>query len=393
MPCKARNGDTMASISSYKTKDGTRLWRYQLFIGNDPTTNKQKRINKRGFRTKKEAEISAYRFQDNMQNMVLADDLMLFKNVYLSWFEQYKNSVKESTWIKTEDIFRLHILPIFGDLKINDITPTMCQDAVNKWFKHGYVKYKMFMNNVSRVFKYGLRMDICRSNPVVKIIIPVNKNKPATTMADNFYELSELKHFFECLQDDDNNSQAYPFFRLLAFVGMRKGEALVLTYNDIDFTNKTISIDKTQSRGEHARLLIQSPKTFNSIRTVHVDDKTLDILKKWRIEQKKTMLIYGYNTSSPSQLVFSTMQNEMLQPSKPTQWLTHTINRYDLKKITVHGLRHSYATLAFEAGLSIKEVQSQLGHKSYSTTMDIYTSVTKKQKSKMADKFSNYANF
>lgn len=382
----------MASINQYLTKNGNRLWGYYLFGGCDPLTGKQKRIHKRGFKTKKEAELSASRVQVEISRNGFADNAHItFKQVYELWFEQYKNTVKESTYCKTFDIFRLHILPIFGDKKISTIKPVLCQKAVNDWFNHGYAKCKVFINDVSRIFKHAIRMNILYSNPVDKIIIPKNKDLPRT-MENNYYDKDELKHFLECLKKE-NNTQAYTFFRILAFGGLRKSEALVLTYKDIDFTNKTININKTQSRGEHARLLIQSPKTYNSKRIVHIDDKTINTIKEWRIYQRKYMLMFGFNTNHRDQMLFTNNENRMLQPSYPRKWLEGVIKKYNLKHITVHGFRHTYATLSFEAGLSIKEVQTQLGHRDFKTTMDIYTAVTSKQKNEIADKFTQYVNF
>lgn len=76
----------------------------------------------------------------------------------------------------------------------------------------------------------------------------------------------------------------------------------------------------------------------------------------------------------------------MFVPTTQRKWLIDTIDRFDLKKITVHGFRRTFATLAFETGATIKEVQSQLGHKNNKTTMDIYTEVNFKAKKKKLPK-------
>lgn len=383
----------MASITQYKTKDGSKLWKLQVFAGRSSKTQKQKIITRQGFRTKKEATIAARELELKIASPNYVQPTRLtFQQVYDSWFEQYQNTVKESTWVKTQDIFRLHILPVFGDKQLAKITPVDCQNAINNWFKKGLTKYKVFFNNVARVYQYAIRMDLVETDPTKKVIKPQNKNRPVTNMAENYYDLDELKKLFSCLYDEDN-LKAYVFFRFLAFTGARKGEALALTWQDINFNDKTIAINKTQTRGKNARLLINSPKTYNSNRVIHVDDKTLEVLKQWRLTQRQTFLSYGINTLNADQLVFTNQYNELLQPSKPRVWLEHTIDKYDLKHITIHGFRHTYATLAFESGLSIKEVQAQLGHRNFQTTMDIYTAVTQKQKSEIADKFSRYVNF
>lgn len=286
----------------------------------------------------------------------------------------------------------MHILPTFGEKQINDISPVECQNLVNNWFEVGYVKYKAFLNQTSRIFDYGKRMMLCDDNPMERIIRPVNHDRPKRTMSDNFYDLDELKHFFECLYDDDQ-PLAYVFFRVLAFSGIRKGEALALTWSDIEFDKKSISINKTLTRGDKARLMIDDTKTYTSRRTVSIDQKTLTILKKWQFEQRHDMFMLGFNTAQPDQLVFANDSNEWFQPSKPRVWLEHVISKYDLKHITVHGFRRTFACLSFEAGLSIKEVQTQMGHKNFQITMDIYTTVTKKKRSQLGGKYAKYVNF
>lgn len=366
----------MASISQYKTKRGTKLWKFQVFEGRD-ATGRQIMKTRQGFKTKKEATFASYRFEESIRNHGFSDNSRLtFEEVYEAWFKLYKNTVKESTWIKTKEIFELHILPVFGGLILSKITTIQCQQAVDKWFNDGFTKYKVFINNVARVFKYGKRMKLITENPTDNIIRPKEKSKPVTTMKDNYYDRDELKHFLRCLYDDDN-FEAYTFFRLLAFSGLRKSEALALTYNDIDFTKNTVSVNKTQSRGEKG-LVIQTPKTYESNRVVFIDSKTINIIQKWRFQQQRELMWLGFNSLQPNQLIFTSTKNTMLQPSKPTIWLSHTIKKYDLKHITTHGFRHTYATLAIESGLSIKEVQQQLGHRDFRTTMDIYAGVTKK---------------
>ncbi|MDN7145172.1 site-specific integrase [Liquorilactobacillus mali] len=380
----------MASIKKYKNKKGT-FWRFQVFEGRD-SSGKQKVSKRQGFITKKEAKIAAAQLEEKIRNNGFSDSSKItFKEVYEAWFKLYKNTVRESTWTKTREIFELHILPVFGNIALSKITTMQCQQAVDKWFADGFTKYKVFINNVSRIFKYAKRMKLIIENPVDNVIKPRDKAKPITTMKNNFYDRGELQHFLKCLYDEDN-MEAYTFFRLLAFSGLRKSEALALTYNDINFEKNTVNVNKTQSRGESG-LIINSPKTFESNRTVFIDLKTIDIIKKWRFQQKQELMYLGFNSLQPNQLVFNSAKNTMLQPVKPTLWLQHCIQKYDLKHITTHGFRHTYATLAIESGLSIKQVQQQLGHRDFKTTMDIYAALTNQKKNEIAAKFTSYVDF
>lgn len=380
----------MASYKTYELKDGSKRWRCYFYAGKN-VDGSPRLVGKAGFHSKSQARLYAVRKEaEALRHGFSEPNMLTFQDVYEEWFKSYRNQVKESTWAKTQDNYRLHVLPVFGAMKLTKITPMQCQNAVNDWFKAGFSKYQTFLNLVSRVFQYAIRMNLTNDDPTKKVIIPRDRNKPITTMADNYYTRDELKQFFRALEDRDDQQQ-FTFFRLLAYTGMRKGEALALQWSDIDFVHGTISIARTQTRGAKG-IIVNSPKTFNSIRTINVDRDTLNILKKWQWQQRQDFMQFGVEYGGADQIVFSTRYNTMIGPAQPVNWLDTLQSTYNLKHVTPHGFRHTYATLAFAAGLTIKEVQKQLGHRSFMTTMDVYTSVTKSQDSEMAATYAKYLN-
>lgn len=102
------------------------------------------------------------------------------------------------------------------------------------------------------------------------------------------------------------------------------------------------------------------------------------------------MFKLGFNFLSQDNFIFPTVNNEITQPSKPTQWNNAICKKYGLRHIKVHGFRHTHASLLFEAGVSMQNVKERLGHANIETTMDIYTHVTKKQKEETANQFASY---
>ena len=224
--------------------------------------------------------------------------------------------------------------------------------------------------------------------------MPANTSKKAIGAdedeVENFYTREQLVEFLTCLERESNH-KAYVLFRLLAFSGMRKGEALAITWNDLNFTTNELRINKALSRGIDSKLYRKSTKT-GVARTIKMDDKTMAVLKEWKKKQKQDYLVLGFNTMQPKQLVFSNEQNEYLQPTKTRKWIIHVQTKYKLATITTHGLRHTHCSLLFEAGASLKEVQVRLGHTDVKTTMDIYTHVTQKAKDEAILKFASYIN-
>jgi len=305
-------------IKEYTKKDGSSAWMFRLYLGKDPLTSKDMQTTRRGFNDAKQAKLALARLEVELADRgYTKNERITFEDVYKEYFPQYKNTVKESTWVKTEQMYRNHVLPVFGNKILSKITPQQCQLAINKWYDAKFTKYKDFFRLISSVFQYAIRLGLVHDDPTKRVIIP--KNKHIQDMTLNYFTVDELRKFFGYL-DSDKYPKRATFFRVLAFTGMRKGEALALTWKDIDFENNQISINKTIARGADARLIIQTPKTRASERVVNLDDKTIDVLKKWRSTQAKELLMLGFNVlKNKDQLVFSNTNNEFIQPVKPQE--------------------------------------------------------------------------
>lgn len=379
-------------IKQYKLKNGEIRYEFQVYLGTDEATGKQMRTTRRGFKTKKEAELALARIKLQVASGEFRKERAeTFKEVYELWLLQYENTVEQSTFVKTVSLFDNHILPSIGEYKIEKITVDICQKAVNDWAKKlkNISKVKAY---ASRVFNFAVKRDFVQKNPFDLVELPRKRNKqlPDETDEKNFYTREQLIEFLSCLEKE-TNVKAYVLFRLLAFSGMRKGEALALTWRDINFKTKEIRINKALSRGKNSKLYIKSTKT-NEARTIKMDEKTMGVLRMWKKKQKEDYFKLGFNTSKPSQLVFSNEKNEFIQPSKTREWILYVQEKYNLKKVTTHGLRHTHCSLLFEAGATLKEVQDRLGHSDIKTTMNIYTHVTKKAQEQAIQKFSSYVN-
>lgn len=286
-------------------------------------------------------------------------------------------------------MFKIKILKEFDNMPIQSITTPYCQKVINYWIEN----YKDFRNikvYAANVFEYAVMLKIIHENPFKYTKLPKRtRNKSNEHLT--YYSSDELKQFLELIKDD---LMYYAMFRLLGFTGMRRGELMALTWEDINFKNKTISIDKTVTIGLNSKEIIQPPKTHSSIRVISIDDRTLSILKNWRVEQRKLCLMHGHNTSNKSQCLFTNLRtNKRLQVQHPNKAMDKICKKYNFKKIKIHGFRHTHCSLLFEAGLSIQEVQDRLGHGDINTTMDVYAHITEKQREKVAEKFANYISF
>lgn len=398
-PCLDIQGEKkMTTIKKYTKKDGSTAYMFNVYLGTDPVTGKPKRTTRRGFKSIKEAKLTLARLEIDIEaNGFKTHTKMTFQEVYELWLENYRHTVKLSTVNTTVTYFETAILTEFRSLFVDKINTPYCQKVVNKWSKK-YKNYRSYRNYVKMVLDYAVGLQVITENPMRKIIMPkpvqkVEEEEPL----ENYYNMQQLEKFLNTIEKNEK-MKVYVLFRLLAFTGGRKGEVLALTWGDIDFNGKTIRFNKTLAKTEHSTRYVQTPKTAHSKRVISVDDKTLDVLEKWKKIQAKLLLTYGINPSFNSkQPVLASTDKRVMNDYHSTVWPNHklktVLKKYELPWITVHGFRHTHASLLFEAEASIKSVQDRLGHADIKTTMNVYAHVTQKMKDNTAEKFAKYVNF
>lgn len=390
----------MAVFKEYKKKDGTKAWQFQAYLGIDEVTGKEVRTTRRGFSSKKEAQQTLNSLVvDFEKNGLQKVKITLFNEVYEMWFDSYKNTVKESTWIATERYFKLHILPVLGESRVDKIDMKACQKAVNKWAKD-LIVFKTVTQYATKVMDYAINLELIAANPFAKVIRPV-KTKECEEPKIKFYTLDELKTVFDYLDSkvmairNGYSIQKYytefdrMIFRLLSFSGLRVGEALCLTWSDIDLKANTLTVSKTLSKTKEG-YKVSTPKTKSSNRVISLDDKTIGLLKRWQLRQKEVLFSYGV---TKPKVVFTDINGDYMTRQDVYQRATRLASACGLHNIGTHGYRHTHASMLFESGVTMKEAQERLGHSSIEMTMDVYTHLTQKTKEKTAEKLAKYADF
>ncbi|MBD5069086.1 MAG: site-specific integrase [Lactobacillus sp.] len=376
----------MAKITEYQTSKG-KFYRFRVYAGIDEMTGKKKYIKRAGFKTKVEAkkELVKIEYDVSSGNYFKPSDVMTFKEVYKLWYDQHRLTVKESTCYLIRQYFRLHILPAIGSYNVNVLNLAICQRAVNQWYKVRPRSYKNMLAYASAVGEYAIKLELTNVNYFKSVTKPKQKAKK---LDHNFLDGKELNKYLAVAKKKGLNQ--YALFRTLAYSGMRIGELLALTWDDVSFLDNTININKTLSRTLDGKRTIKDPKTKSSKRLLNMDNETMKILKRWQVQQASYLLKCGINAMSSKQLVFTGVSNNLFETNRVREWHKVITNEAGVPWITLHGFRHTHATLLLSAGASVKEVQTRLGHSKVQTTLDIYTHLTKKDQKETINKLVRY---
>ncbi|MCM3382130.1 tyrosine-type recombinase/integrase [Shouchella rhizosphaerae] len=323
---------------------------------------------------------------------------MTYKDVYDMWIQQHKLEVKPTTYRAINSKFK-RILPKFGHLKITAITGLYCQKVINEWAKElkTFHDYKIQAN---LVFKYAMRYDLIQKNPMEHVTMPKLQNQVYFNEDEekvNFFNQDQLEEFLSKARGG-MHFKDFALFQLLAFTGMRKGEALALHCSDIDFEHGYITIQKTLDM-EKGKNYLQTVKTIDARRVIDVGQKTLSVLKEWQDIQMEEYSKAGLHYEERKEPVFTRFNPQKvsmnyMRLASPNDTLTRFFaNHEEFTKITVHGFRHTHASLLFELGATVKAVQARLGHSDIQTTMNIYTHLSKSEKEKTAKLFDDHIDF
>lgn len=292
-----------------------------------------------------------------------------YQQVYDEWLEVYKTTVKETTLQSTTTIFSIHILPVFGESRISDITERECQAFAIDLSQ--FVKGKEYYNQAKRIMDFAMKIYNLPKNPFKGAILP--KFKQADEKVDYLEpdDANKLINYF------DKDIYRKSLFRLMIYTGIRRGECLALCWTDIDFKNSELSINKTLGTGKDNKLVVSTPKTKESNAIIDLDKDTILLLKELKLQSNNT-------------IVFPNRKGNYRRLSDIDRKLKKALKDLNLKPIRVHDLRHTHASLLIASGADIKYVQHRLRHKDIKTTMNIYTHITKNKKEENLDNFVKY---
>ena len=311
----------------------------------------------------------------------------LFKEYAQSWIDTTAPATcKASTVSDYDRLLESHVLPIFGDRAVDNITKGAIKDfllgKVNGGFAGSTVTH--MKNVISGVLNKAADDETIQTNPahkLGKIFKTQDKRKDV-----DFLTKEELKNLLDTVQR--HFPRHYPLFLLLARTGLRIGEALALQWGDIDFHGRFITIQRGISRGR-----IETPKNGKS-RRVDMSLQLTQVLKALKdqgVAQVVVLIIRTEETSKEqSEWIFTNGVGGFIDVNN---WRRRVFNKAlkkaGLRRIRIHDLRHTYASLLIQAGESLAYVRDQLGHHSIKVTVDIYGHLAPEGNKQAVDKLDD----
>ena len=325
---------------------------------------KRRKSTKRGFATKREAE-------EWLRNFLItqkADFDMKFEDFWKIYCADMETRLREHTMRTKKYIVELKILPYFGNKRVNDITAADIRQWQNELIKLGYspTYLKTINNQLSAIFNYAVRYYDLKSNPCAKAG-SMGKSK-AEEM--DFWTGEEFRKFIDSVM---NKRLSYMAFMILYWTGMRLGELLALNPKDVDLEKRTISITKSYQRlGK--KDVITPPKTSKSKRVITIPEFLAADIK-------------DYMDS-----LYDLQEDDRLFPITK-YYLEHEMQRgikeSGVKRIRVHDLRHSHASMLIELGFSPLEIANRLGHEKVETTLNTYAHLYPNKQTKLAERLDS----
>lgn len=325
-----------------------------------------KQYTSKGYDTKKEAEMEEAKFRIKVSENKVNSSSVTFDDIFMEYLEYRKRDMKVQSLKKIENLYK--VFEPIGKKKLNDFNLSDYKQFVL------YVESKNYSteyNNkiiglLKRLIRYSNKFYNTKETMVNFIENFKEPNKMKKEM--EFFTYEEFEKFDSVIDELDYKT----FFEVLYYLGLRQGEATALTWNDISFEKKEVSINKTLTTKLKGQLYtISSPKTANSNRTIPIPLKLIKPLQELK-EKAKTKKYF-----SEEWFVFG---DEL--PFRETT-IQMRKNKYcklaGVKQIRIHDFRHSCASFLINNGASIVLVSKYLGHSKISVTLDTYTHLYKSE--------------
>lgn len=364
---------------AYMRKKGNK-WYYTIyFLDENGIRKSSERV---GGLTKAECKMAYTKAEHELQTKgvlpVTSREEKLVQDLLYEWLEDVSSiENKSNTFRQYKSIIDNHIVPAIGKRKLSSIKPKHLQKFINeKSTKFKQATVDQITTVLKQAFKYGVSFcDYLSVDPAA----PISKPK---AQKSTYQQLPFRPEHIECLMQRFPLGHQYYAPSVISYnTGLRLGECLALTWDDIDMKNRIITVTKTVITKDNKAVVQAMPKSESSIREVNFGQKLYDALRKIRMCQNRTMLEKGpyYHRNN----LVCDWHDGLLFRTENFNFFNEFCRKTFGKGYSFHSFRHMHATMLLEDGEDLEIVSKRLGHSNLNTTARIYSHVLEKRTKKL----------
>ena len=306
------------------------------------------------------------------------------------WLQTYMiSSLKQSTYASYQTYARVHFKPALGEVPLKSLSTRILQQFYNYKFEEEGLSPKSIRNMnlyLHKALSQALQEGLIDSNPASGVTLP-RARRPQVEILTRDDQTKLVRATY--------HHRYGVFVRLVLMTGLRMGELLGLRWEDIDFHSNMLHIQRTLNRlqkrdlpdtfsGNRTEIVIQEPKTENSIRTIPLLPQLIKDLMTWRSLQEMDRAAAGEQYQDTGMIVTNPMGG-YIEPRTFKKYYDQILEIARLRHFTFHALRHTMASMLYFNGVDSVSISKRLGHAQVSTTANIYAHVMEAADQKNAD--------
>jgi Site-specific recombinase XerD len=297
------------------------------------------------------------------------ENVLTIEQYFKTWIETYKEPVvAQATYIKYLNTLK-QIRKYFGEIPISQITATTYQQTLNEYSKtHSKLTVSCFHKQIRACLLDAVDEQIIEIDPTRKAIIFGRKHEKEKVKCLDYDEWKALV----TATYNTGNIRGQIIY-LSAVTGLRYAEVLGLTWDNVDFQNNKLTVNKTWDYKYHKGFI--ATKNESSKRQIDIDNNTIAMLSRLFMQRDVA-------EKSTNNLIFYYTEGKQLYSANTNRYLSQLCDAIGIRRISFHSLRHTHASVLLYQGVSLMAVSRRLGHSNTATTQNIYIHIIKEMENK-----------
>lgn len=357
----------MANLKANKDKDG-KIISYRIRVSDGCGVDGKQRFKTTTWKVPhgmtdkqaaKEAEKIAIQFEDEVKNGLAGSQRNLKLADFVPMYLEIKKDILAPRTFETyTKICTNLIIPLLGHIKLIDLKPAHIQQYIKYLQDNGKPSPSTIRRKLAvlqSVLHQAVKLGLIQTNPANAERLTMPK---VITPKVEIFTKQEAVEMLSCLEEEPLQYKVIVYLAIMS--GAREGELTALKFSDVDFINNRITIERAAYKLKGEPIATKPPKD-NDVRTVKIDEYTIDIIRLLKAEKEQERLRLG-TAWEGDEWLFTTWNGSIMYPATPSHWFRAFLKRHNLKHRKFHALRHTSATLQLLGGVNIKQVSGRLGH-------------------------------